>query len=110
MNLSIVPAKKIQKDPRNFAYLYPSMPLYKYKDAVQDWYRLKCIKALEEVAAMQDKFVVPAECIHWHRKKRFGSKRVELFGRSYYILAEIEMTENEKTKYLEQLHDQESED
>lgn len=106
-NLSIVPANKIRKDPRNFAHLYPSMPLYKYKKATEDWYRLKCVRALEEVASMQGLFVVPAICIHWARKKKLSDRHVDLFGRSYYLLSEKQLTKSERIKYLEKLNDPE---
>lgn len=100
---SIVPVHKIQKDPRNFAFLFPSMPLRKYKDATDQWYKWKAIKALEEVAAMAGKYVLPATCVHWSRKKKLHHRRVELHGRSYYILSKQEMSKTEKKRYADSI-------
>lgn len=104
MNGSLVNAKKIKKDPRNLVYLFPSIPATEYKRRTDDYYRYVCLQALEKVAAMTGKIVVPAVCIHWERKKKLADRRVKLFTKTYYIVEQNEISQTEYEKYKSMLN------
>lgn len=98
-SLSLVDQTKIEKDCRNLIYLYPNMSAFTYRKIADDYYRNKCLKALEIAAAINDNLVVPANCLHWQRKKRHADKKISLFGKSYYVLHPDDLTELELKKY-----------
>ena len=97
MKLSLVNANQLEKDPTKLLYLYPSMPKIRYAKQVDNYYRAQVIAAAEQAAKLNHCLLVPARCIHY--KRRDQSKRMVLFGRSYYILRKDDMTELEIEKY-----------
>lgn len=98
-NLSLVPRYKIEKDPRNLAYLFPSMPLAKFSKATDEYFHLKALLAVESIAKMVDHILVPAACFHWQRKKQLQHRNVRVIGRSYYVLMLDDLSDMEKAKY-----------
>jgi hypothetical protein len=97
LNLSIVDEKKLQRDPRRLAFLRPNLPLFRFREMTDDYYKSMCLKAAEEVAMICGNVLVPSSCMN--KKRRDPQRRVMLFGRTYYILHESEMTNVEKEKY-----------
>lgn len=97
LNLSIVDDSKLQKDPRRLAFLRPNLPLFRFRELTDNWYKSASLKAAEEVAKIAGKVLVPSGCMN--KKRRDPQRRVMLFGRTYYVLDESEMTEIEKEKY-----------
>lgn len=96
-NLSIVDSRKLERDPRRLAYLRPKLPLFRFRELTDDFYTASCLKAAEEVAKICGNVLVPSSCMN--KKRRDPQRRVMLFGRTYYVLHESEMTELEKEKY-----------
>lgn len=95
--LSLVADAKIERDPRKLAYLYPSMPLRRYKELVDEYYRNLALRAAEQMAQMSGCVLLPSACVH--HKRRDPARRLMLFGRTYYSVPEDEMTELEHAKY-----------
>ena len=96
-SLSLVQPERIARDPRKLAYLYPNMPVSRYKAQVDEYYRLTCLAALEQVAKMQNAKLIPASIIH-HRR-RDTARRITLFGRAYYVIDDDDLTDLEIEKY-----------
>lgn len=97
--LSLVKDEKIQKDPRNLAYLFPSMPVGKYKVLTEQYYKAKTLRAIEEVASINNQLLIPARCLHWERKKKFKDQKINFFGKAYYLINVDDVTETELEKY-----------
>lgn len=97
MGLSLVNKDKLKKDPTKLLYLYPSMPKIRFAKQVDAYYRAQAIAAAELAAKANHCLLVPARCIHY--KRRDQSKRVVIYGRSYYIMHKDDMTELEWAKY-----------
>lgn len=98
VHLSLVADAKIERDPRKLAYLYPKMPLRRYKELVDEYYRNLTLRAAEQLAHMSGCVLLPSACVH-HRR-RDPARRMMLFGRTYYSVPEEELTELEQAKYL----------
>lgn len=97
MTLSLVDQSKLEKDPRKLAFLYPRMPASRYKEKTEEYYRQLCLQRIEAVARMHDSLLVPAPCIH--HKRRDPKRRLTVFGRTYYVIPEDELTRLEEAKY-----------
>jgi hypothetical protein len=97
--MTLVKQSKIAKDPRNLPYLFPSMPIAKYKKIADDFYKHSALKSLEDAARINHQLLIPAHCLHWQRKKKFTEQNVRVFGRSYYLIDYDDLTDLEITKY-----------
>jgi len=95
-NLSLVANRRIP-DPRKLPYLYRNMPASRYKELSEDYYRTKSLQAIEDAAKLGGFIVVPSACIN--HKRRQAERRINLLGRSYYLLRKDEMTDLEYAKY-----------
>lgn len=95
--LSLVPESKLKYDPRKLPYLYPSMSAASYKKRTDEYYRLLTIKHLEEIAAMSEAVLLPSACVH--HKRRNPQKRIQVFGRTYYLVQRDDLTPLEEAKY-----------
>lgn len=81
------------------AYLYPKMPVARYKAQTDEYYRLLTIQAAETVAALSGTVLLPAVCVH--HKRRNAERRMTIHGRTYYVVSETDMTPLEYDKYRE---------
>lgn len=99
MSVSIVPPDKLQKDPRNYAYFFPRMPLVKYLRMVDEFFFWKMIEAAELAARIGGKQLVPAPCFHWQRVKHLHDKEVRILKFKFFVLSFDEMTPTEKQKF-----------
>lgn len=88
---------RVRRDPRKLAYLFPSMPVGRFKNAVDAYYKDITLKTIEDVARMAGMVVVPASCIHHQNRK--AARRVHVIGRAYYILKIDELTLTERMRY-----------
>jgi len=88
---------KLEKDPRKLAFLFPSMPVARYKIQTEEYYKLLCLRTIEQVVQMQDAVLLPSSCVH--QKRRDPSRRISLFGRSYYVVPVNQLTATEAEKY-----------
>ena len=95
----MVSSDKIEKDPRNLAFLFPSMPVGKYKRATEAYYINKSLKAIEDAARINNQLLIPGKCLHWERKKRFKDQSLIFFGRAYYLINYDDLTDMEIAKY-----------
>lgn len=98
-SMTLVSYDKIEKDPRNLAYLFPSMPVGKYKRATEEYYKNKSLKAIEDAARINNQLLIPGNCLHWERKKRFKDQNLVFFGRAYYLIDYDDLTDLEIAKY-----------
>lgn len=87
-------AKRFDRDPRKLAYLCPRLPLWRYKEIVEDWHRAAAIRAAEEVARMFGAYLLPASCVH--HKRRRSDRRLMIYGRNYYVMQELTALERQK--------------
>ncbi|WP_298737657.1 hypothetical protein [uncultured Chitinophaga sp.] len=97
--LSLVANEKIERDPRKLAYLYPKMPVGRYKDLVDEYYRNTTLRAAEQIAQMSGCILVPSRCLN--HKRRDSSRRLMVLGYAYYNIPEDELTDLERAKYIE---------
>ena len=97
MSLSLVPKNLIDKDPTKLAYHFPQMPVGRFKQRTDGYYRARTIKAVEDTLALVGAVLLPSSCIH--HKRRDPSRRTVLYGRTYYVVAETDMTDLEWEKY-----------
>lgn len=100
MKKSIVPQSKIDKDPRNLAYFYPRMPVTKYAKMTNEYFYWRMVLVAEDVARLEGKLLIPAECLHWERKKKLSERMVNVFKKSFYLMTDDELTNKEREKYL----------
>lgn len=96
-NLSLVADEKIEKDPRKIAFLYPKMPVGRYKKLVDEYYRNRTLRAAEQIAKKFGSILIPASCLH-HRRRN-PDLRLMVLGRAYYCIQEDDLTDLEKIKY-----------
>lgn len=95
-----------RKDPRKLAYLYPKMPVIRYKQLTERYYHDLTLEALTKAVQALGGYLVPASCVH-HRR-RDPDRRIFIFGRAYYAIHGDEITELEMAKYqaiMEGMHD-----
>lgn len=94
---SLINETVVAKDPTKLLYLYPSMPKIRYAKMVDSYYKAQAILAAEKAAKANNCLLVPARCIHY--KRRDQSRRITIYGRSYYIMPIDDMTDLELAKY-----------
>lgn len=108
MTSSIVPSKKIAKDPQTLPYHFPSFPVVKYSKISSEYHFWKAVSLLEQAAHQNGKLLVPASCLHWERRKKFKTCLITVYKRSFYQLSYEELTEKEKTKYADLIVEEEA--
>lgn len=96
MNLNLSLVKEVP-DVTKLPYLYPKMPLLRYKKMAHEYYKKVALKAAEEVAKANDCFLLPACCMNY--KRRDPKKRVSIYGKNYYAVSYDEITPLEYEKY-----------
>lgn len=94
---SLVDRTAIKRDPRKLAYLYPKMPVSRYKELTEEFHRRVSIVAVERVVAMFQSVLLPASCVHHARRK--SDQRLLLYGKTYYVFNQDDVTELEWAKY-----------
>lgn len=97
MNLSLVKPETLQKDPRKLPYMYPKMPVIRYKELSEQYHRTLTLQAAEQIGAMFGAVLVPSSCIN--HKRRRADRRMMIYGRTYYVLERDELTDVEWAKY-----------
>lgn len=101
--MTIVPSGALKNDPQTLLYYYPSMHPVRYQKLIQEYTFWKHVETAEKVARMSGLRLVPRDCIHWARKKTFESKRIVIQRKVFYVLADADMTNTERSKYREAL-------
>ena len=65
------------------------------------------LEQLEKVAAGFDCYVVPRECLTWHKVKKINqdtpTNRIQIGSRCYFTIKKNELTKNERAKLLKYL-------
>lgn len=59
------------------------------------------LEQLEQLAVTFNCYLVPAECIHWHRKKKFKANKIG--NRTYYLIQRDKITKCEFQKLIDYL-------
>lgn len=106
---TLIPKGYKNKDPRTLLYLYPnSINLVAYAKKMQVFSFYQSLEIAETMAKRQGFILLPWDCIHWERAKRFGMDRKIKIGRNSFFLMRLdELTKTEKNKlekYLSELH------
>lgn len=112
MNLedfTLIPKGYKNKDPRPLTYLYPSsINLVSYAKKMQEFSFYQTLEVAEDLAKRQGFILLPWDCIHWQRAKKFGVDRKVKIGRKSFFLMKIpDLTKNEKIKlenYLKEIN------
>jgi hypothetical protein len=94
---SLVDRTAMKRDPRKLAFLYPKMPVKRYKELTEDYHRKMALMTVEQVTNMFDCVLLPASCIHHSR--RVSERRLLLHGKTYYVYFRDDVTELEWAKY-----------
>lgn len=99
---SLVPEKykDKSKDPRTLLYLYPgSINLVAYAKKMQTFSFYQALYVAEDLAHRQGYILLPFDCIHWERAKKFGvDRRVKIGRKSFFLMRLKELTKTEKIK------------
>lgn len=65
----------------------------------------RALEAVEEAAFKNGFILLPNKCMHWKRAKEYSEDRkVKVFGKTFFMMKESELTKSEKRKleiYLE---------
>lgn len=102
LSYSVLPDTFKDKDPRTLVYHFPSFPVVKYAKIMQEYCFYKQLKVAEDIARKQGFILIPFECMHWQRKKLFGSDRKVKIGKnSYFMMQPNELTKSEEQKLNE---------
>lgn len=99
MSLSLVDREKLSKDPRKLVFLFPKLPLVRYKSMAEDYHRGVTVLAAERIASMFNSVLLPSTCVHHSRRR--PERRLMLYGRTYYIVERDLLTPTEWKKYQE---------
>lgn len=97
--MTIVPAEKVKSDPQTLLYHFPSMNAVRYQKLIQEYTYWKHVQTAEQVARLSGRVLVPRECIHWERKRKYADRRVIIQKRVFFVLLESEMTRKELENY-----------
>lgn len=108
---SLVPSEYKEKDPRRLPWLYPkSLNVFYYAKKMQEFMFYQSLEVAEDIANKQGFILVPYECIHWRRKKLFGSDRkIKIGSKSFFLMKLPELTKGEEMNlinHLEELKEQ----
>ncbi|MGR5977255.1 hypothetical protein ACT7DE_30615 [Bacillus paranthracis] len=105
---SVIPNKFQDKDPRQLLYHFPTLTSGEVSEIISRVLFFKQLELAEDMAHKMGFILVPYECMHWQRKKAFGSDRKVKVGRnSYFMMQQNELTRTERRKleeYLEELN------
>ncbi|HHY72279.1 MAG TPA: hypothetical protein GX497_03460 [Bacillus bacterium] len=110
MNISVVPKKFSENDPRSLPYHFPNFPIVKYAKIMNEYNYYYALKAAEEVANKNGFFLLPTSCMHWQRKAKFTemNRKIKVGNYTFFMMRENELTESERQKlerYLEELNE-----
>jgi len=97
MTYSLVDAEKLRRDPRKLAYLYPKMPVIRYKQLTEEYHRGITLLTAEKIADMFGCVLIPSSCVHHSR--RHPDRRVMIYGRGYYVRETEDVTDLEWEKF-----------
>lgn len=98
---SLVPEKYKNKnnDPRGLLYLYPNLNIVAYAKKMQRFSFYQALEVAEDLAQRQGFILLPFDCIHWERAKKYGSeRRVKIGRKSFFMMRISELTKKEKEK------------
>lgn len=102
---SLIPLKykDKSKDPRSLIYLYPqTVNIVAYAKKMEKFAFYQALDAAESVANTQGFILLPYECIHWERAKKYGlERRVKIGRNSFYLMRLSELTKTEKSKLID---------
>ena len=104
---SLVPEKYKDKDPRALLYLYPnSVNIVAYAKKMQLFSFYQALEVAEDLAKRQGFILLPYNCIHWERAKKYGTeRRVKIGRKSFFLMKITEMTKNEIAKLQAHIED-----
>lgn len=104
---TLVPKKYKEKDPRALLYLYPnSLNIVAYAKKMQTFSFYQALEVAEDMAKKQGYILLPFNCIHWERAKKYGEdRRVKIGRKSFFLMRPDELTKTEKTKLIDHLDD-----
>lgn len=110
-DFSLVPEKYKNKDPRALLYLYPNtLNIVAYAKKMQKFSFYQALEVAEDLSKRQGFILLPFNCIHWERAKKFGAdRRVKIGRKSFFQMKITELTKSEKEKLLNHLDDLRSE-
>jgi len=97
MTYSLVDAEKLRRDPRKLAFLYPKMPVIRYKQLTEDYHRNITLMTAEKIADMFGAVLLPSSCVHHSRRR--PDRRLMIYGRVYYVREMDDVTEMEWEKF-----------
>lgn len=104
--LSLVPIKYKDRDPRALLYNFPSLPKVKFAKLMNEFYFYKALEAVEEAAGKLGFILVPRTCMHWKRCRDYSEDRkVKCCGKTFFMMKVEELTMNEIDKlenYIEE--------
>lgn len=106
--LTLVDHAKLKKNPRGLLYLYPSIPAIRYKKIADRYHENYALDVAEQLAKMFGCHLVPAACIHHSRK--VPSRRIMIYGRSYYAKRPDELSKTEMRRFLEHVRGEEDDE
>lgn len=99
-DITLIPKDFKKKDPRSLLYFYPTtINFVAYAKKMQEFSFYQSLKVAEDLAKRQGFFLLPWDCIHWERAKKFGPDRKVKIGRNSFFLMKLnELTKNELQK------------
>ncbi|TRM08785.1 hypothetical protein FH966_14735 [Lentibacillus cibarius] len=91
------------QDPRTLPYLYPeSLNIVVYAKKVQTFYYFQMLELAQDLAHRSGYILLPWNCMHWQRAKKFGVQRKIKIGRkSFFLMRTDELTKGERKKLLQ---------
>lgn len=101
--MGLVKSQDIARDPRQLAYLYPSMPLVRYIKISNKYHIKKAIKSVEDALSKLDYILLPANCVS-HRRRN-ANRRIQIYGQTFYVRHRLELTGKEMIKYINLIGD-----
>lgn len=107
--MTLVPDKFKDRDPRTLLYHFPHMPVIKYAKLMQEYTFYKLLKTAEQVAKMNGYILIPYSCMNWQRRANFAEQRkIKVNNHSFFMMKYEELTNSERKKldqYLSELHE-----
>jgi hypothetical protein len=108
--MTIVPAGKLDKDPRNLPYHFKSISVISFSKSCASFYFWRLVQTLEKAAQQNGRILVPSECFHWRRKEVLKDFHITIFKKGFYQVFPSELSEIENKKYLRLAQSNEYED
>lgn len=101
--MTIIPVDKLASDPQHLLYHFPSIHPVKYTKMSAEYHFWRSVAVAEQVAKMSGKLLIPATCLHWERKVRHADRRLQIGKKSFFVMSQEELTNNELHKYMQQI-------